>query len=65
MATICAKSKQLIHIILDKIEGASRLGVCSWYPRYFRFSGVAREKFKHFIAGKIQDGRHLTTEGDS
>ena len=28
MAAICASSKQLIRIILDKIKGASRLGVC-------------------------------------
>ena len=53
-------SKQLFHIILDKIEGASRLGVCRWFSRYSRFSCVAREKLKHFIVGKIQDGRHLT-----
>ena len=31
MAAICARSKQLIPIILDKIEGASRLGVRRWF----------------------------------
>ena len=60
MAAFCARSKQLIHIILDKIKGASRLGVCRWFSMYSRFSGVARGKFKHFIEGTIQDGRHFT-----
>ena len=60
MVTICARSKQLFNIILDKIEGPSRLGVCRWFSRYSRITGVARGKFKHFIVGKIQDGRHLT-----
>ena len=60
MAAICARSKTLIPIILDKIEGASRLGIFRWFSRYSQFSCVAREKFKHFIVGKIQDGRHLT-----
>ena len=60
MAAICARSKQLIHIILDKIQEASRLGVCRWFSMYSRFSGVARGKFKHFTVGEIQDGHHLT-----
>ena len=60
MAAICARSKQLIHIIVNKIEGAPRLGVCRWFSRYSRFSCVAREEFKQCIVGKIQDGRHLT-----
>ena len=38
----------------------SRLGVCRWFSRYTRLYCVAREKFKHIIVGKIQDGRHLT-----
>ena len=47
--------------LLVKIKGASpRIGVCRWFSRYSRFSCVAREKFKHVIVGKIQDGRHLT-----
>ena len=62
MTAICARSKQLIHTILDKIEGASRLGVCRCFSRYSRFSCVGREKFNHFIVGKIQDDRHLTGE---
>ena len=60
MVAICARSKQLIHIILDKMKGASRLDVSRWFSRYSRFSFVAREKFKHFIVGKIQYGRYLT-----
>ena len=41
MAAICARSKQLIPIILDKIEGASRLGVRRWFSfGYSRLSSV-------------------------
>ena len=55
-AAIWARAKQLVHII----EGASRLGVCRWFSRYSRSSGLAMGKFKHFIVGKIQNSRHLT-----
>ena len=60
MAAMCARSRQLIHIILDKIKRASRLGVCRWFPMYSRFSGVAQRKVQTFYCGKIQDDRHLT-----
>ena len=58
MAAICARSEQLIHIILDKKK--EHHGVCRWFSRYSRFNCMAREKFKHFIVCKIQHGRHLT-----
>ena len=60
MAAICARSKQYIYIILNKIEGASRV---RYMPLVFQVLPIqlcGQRVVLHFIVGEIQDGRHLT-----
>ena len=60
MAAICASSKHLIRIILDKIKGASRLGVCRWFPCTPDLVVWPEGSSNICIVGTIQDVRHLT-----